>query len=41
MTRAGHVALVRAFIFDVLDKDQQDALRAAARLVVDHLGNDC
>jgi DNA-binding MarR family transcriptional regulator len=36
-----HVALVKALIFDVLDEDQQHGLRAAARLVVGHLGNDC
>ena len=37
----GHVALVRSLIFDVLDEDQQHGLRAAARLVVEHLSDGC
>lgn len=37
----GHVALVRRIVFDVLDPQQQHALRTAARRIVDQLGESC
>lgn len=37
----GHVARVRQLVFDVLDPEQQHALRTAARAIVDHLGDNC
>ena len=37
----GHVAQVRQVVFDVLDPQQQHALRTVARQIVDHLGERC
>lgn len=37
----GHVAQVRHAVFDVLDTDQQHALRTVAREIVNRLGESC
>lgn len=36
-----HVELVRRRVFDVLDTDEQQALRRAARRILDELGDGC